>query len=62
MRYNQALKLHNEDEVIYKKTKETLTILQAYNNINPITNNPQVTIEAISTSRTLYTLTHKYIK
>ncbi len=30
MTYNQALKLHNEDEVTIKETGEVLTVLQAY--------------------------------
>lgn len=61
MKFVDAKKLHNEDEVILKRTNEILTVLNAYETTNNV-NKPQITIEAISSNLGYITVTHKDIR
>lgn len=62
MTYQNARKLHNEDEVTDKRTGQILTVLDAYETTHPVTNKPQMTIEAVTDDNTYVTCTHRDIK
>lgn len=56
MTFRNAKKLHNEDEVVSKKTGEVLTVLSAY------VENKNVILECVGYKGQCYqTLTHKQI-
>lgn len=45
-----------------KRTGQILTILDAYETTHPVTNKPQITIEAVTDDNTYVTCTHRDIK